>query len=360
MAAGDERAAASTRRARASASPSRRSTPSANTTSSILSAKESDGLETWLTENGYRIPAGARAVLGSYIRQNMRFFVAKVNSKEQTRLGFTYLRPLQVAYESPKFMLPIRLGTVNANGPQELFIYALTRTGRVETTNYRTVRLPTGMDAAALRQGRLRAISTGRCSIEQVKKRGDARGVPRIRLGHGLVRSLRRRPAVAATSCASSASSGSTIRRRARRPIVGRVPRCRRRRTFSSRACTCAMTAHISPRTWCSRRPATARISRAATSCATHGPVRHLLRRRRVPPRAADAPRRAGAHAILADGMEDRRDPEAGGRAAGGGCCVVEGDLALNGGRKRRTKDEGRRTRDKEGTGPKAKNCVSR
>jgi hypothetical protein len=31
---------------------------------------------------------------------------------------------------------------VNANGPQELFVFALTRNGRVETTNYRTVRLP--------------------------------------------------------------------------------------------------------------------------------------------------------------------------------------------------------------------------
>ena len=42
-------------------------------------------------------------------------------------------------------MLPIRLGTLNADGAQELFVYALTRKGRVETTNYRTVRLPTGV-----------------------------------------------------------------------------------------------------------------------------------------------------------------------------------------------------------------------
>ena len=61
-------------------------------------------------------------------------------------MGFSYLRPIQVAYESPKFMLPIRLGIVNANGPQELFVYALTRKGRVETTNYRTVRLPSDKD----------------------------------------------------------------------------------------------------------------------------------------------------------------------------------------------------------------------
>jgi hypothetical protein len=51
-----------------------------------------------------------------------------------------------MAFESPKFMLPIRLGTLNADGHQDLFVYALTRKGRVETTNYRTARLPTGME----------------------------------------------------------------------------------------------------------------------------------------------------------------------------------------------------------------------
>lgn len=108
----------------------------------ILSAKESHGLETWLAENGYKIPPGASAVLHSYLKQDMKFFVAKVNLTEQSKLGFTHLRPIQIAFESPKFMLPIRLGTINADGAQELFIYTLTKQGRVETMNYRTVRLP--------------------------------------------------------------------------------------------------------------------------------------------------------------------------------------------------------------------------
>jgi len=112
----------------------------------ILSAEQSDGLARWLRSEGYRLPDGAEPVLDSYLRQDMRFFVAKVNLEEQSKLGFSYLRPLQVAYESPKFMLPIRLGTLNADGPQELFVYTLTRKGRVETTNYRTVKLPTGME----------------------------------------------------------------------------------------------------------------------------------------------------------------------------------------------------------------------
>jgi len=76
----------------------------------------------------------------------MHFFVARVNLREQARLGFNDLRPLQVAYESPKFMLPIRLGTVNAKGTQELFVYVITPDGRVETTNYRTVKLPSDID----------------------------------------------------------------------------------------------------------------------------------------------------------------------------------------------------------------------
>jgi len=112
----------------------------------ILSAEQSGGLEAWLRESGYRIPVGASRVLDSYIKQRMRFFVAKVNLKEQAKLGFAHLRPIQVAYESPKFMLPIRLGMVNADGAQELFIYTLTRKGRVETTNYRTVTLQTDVE----------------------------------------------------------------------------------------------------------------------------------------------------------------------------------------------------------------------
>jgi hypothetical protein len=112
----------------------------------ILSAKESNGLIRWLNENGYKIPKGADKVVGSYLKQDMRFFVARVNLEEQARSGFSYLRPLQVAYESNKFMLPIRLGTLNAAGMQELYVYALTKTGRIETTNYRTVKLPSNTE----------------------------------------------------------------------------------------------------------------------------------------------------------------------------------------------------------------------
>ena len=84
----------------------------------ILSAKESGGLQTWLSQNGYQVPPGAKQLLQPYIRQQMKFFVAKVNLKEFDKSGFQSLRPLQIAYESPRFMLPIRLGMVNAQSMQ--------------------------------------------------------------------------------------------------------------------------------------------------------------------------------------------------------------------------------------------------
>jgi hypothetical protein len=110
----------------------------------ILSAEESDGLITWLNQNEYRIPDGAEEVVGAYLRRGMKFFVAKVNLERHD--GSSMLRPIQVAYEDENFMLPIRLGTVNAEGKQELFVFAITRQGRVETTNYKTVKLPSNMD----------------------------------------------------------------------------------------------------------------------------------------------------------------------------------------------------------------------
>ncbi len=110
----------------------------------ILSAKESGGLKEWLTTNGYKIPEGAEEVLDPYIKSNLKFFVVKVNEAEKKKMPGNFLRPLQISFNSPKFMLPIRLGMANADGDQDLIVYAFTRKGRIECTNYRNVSIPTG------------------------------------------------------------------------------------------------------------------------------------------------------------------------------------------------------------------------
>src|SRR5437868_979369 len=105
----------------------------------ILSATESSGLKEWLTTNGYKIPDKAEEVLEPYIKSNLKFFVVKVNETEKKKLVNNYLRPLQISFNSPKFMLPIRLGMANADGDQDMIVYAFTRKGRIECTNYRNV-----------------------------------------------------------------------------------------------------------------------------------------------------------------------------------------------------------------------------
>lgn len=112
----------------------------------VLSAEQSDGLLIYLNQEGYKLPENAARVLGSYMKQGMKFFVTKVNLEQFEKQGYSYLRPLQVAFETQKFGLPIRLGTLNAKGPQDLILMTLTKKGRVEAKNYRTVKIPTGMD----------------------------------------------------------------------------------------------------------------------------------------------------------------------------------------------------------------------
>ena len=112
----------------------------------ILSATQSDGLERWLIQSGYQIPPRSAEALKPYIKQGMKFFVAKVNLEQQKAGGFSYLRPIQIAYESEKFMLPIRLGMANSQGEQDLLIFTLTRNGRVESTNYKTDKMPSDVE----------------------------------------------------------------------------------------------------------------------------------------------------------------------------------------------------------------------
>ncbi len=110
----------------------------------ILSSEESSALETWLKQNGYALPDNAKEVLEPYIKDKLKFFVVKVNLENSKSSGFDYLRPIQITYENDRFMLPIRLGMANAKGFQDLVVYTFTKNGRVECTNYRTEKMPTG------------------------------------------------------------------------------------------------------------------------------------------------------------------------------------------------------------------------
>jgi|GEM_PF-801386 len=109
----------------------------------LLSAEESDSLATWLFENGYTISANARSMLQDYIEQGMKFFVVKVNLEAFTQGEYNYLRPIVLEYNSPNFMLPMRLGTLNATAEQDLIVLILSRDRFATVANYETAFIPT-------------------------------------------------------------------------------------------------------------------------------------------------------------------------------------------------------------------------
>lgn len=121
----------------------------------ILSATDSQGLETWLHREKYHIPEGAAAALAPYVRDKSKFFVAKVDVKKVKRdaAGVVHLSPLRFAFDANELRLPVRLGLLNAAGKQDLIVYVLHPTSRFEVANYPNVFIPTNLDVAdAVRQ----------------------------------------------------------------------------------------------------------------------------------------------------------------------------------------------------------------
>jgi hypothetical protein len=113
----------------------------------ILSATDSTGLEQWLTDNHYKIPAGAEPLLRPYVEGGSKFFVAKVDPKKVQMVdGHAALSPIRFHYDSDEFSLPIRLGMANSSGTQDLIVNILSADKRYEVANYKNVFIPTNFD----------------------------------------------------------------------------------------------------------------------------------------------------------------------------------------------------------------------
>ena len=114
----------------------------------ILSAKESQGLDTWLRQSGYHIPAGAAAALAPYVRDRSKFFVARVDITKVRRdaAGVVQLSPLRFSFDTNELRLPVRLGLLNATGKQDLIVYVINPDSRFEVANYRNAFIPTNLE----------------------------------------------------------------------------------------------------------------------------------------------------------------------------------------------------------------------
>ncbi len=112
----------------------------------ILSAKDSTGLDAWLKQEQYQIPAGAEPLLRPYVESGSKFFVARVDpTKVRFVDGMAALSPLRFHYDSEEFSLPIRLGLANSSGTQDLIVNVLAPQ-RYEVANRSNVFIPTNLE----------------------------------------------------------------------------------------------------------------------------------------------------------------------------------------------------------------------
>ena len=121
----------------------------------ILSANDSGALDKWLKTNKYNIPDGAEPVLRPYVEAGTKFFVAKVDAKKvKFKDNKAVLSPLRFYYDSDTFSLPVRLGLLNANGPQDLIVHILARGQRYEVANFPNATIPTNIGVGEDAKGR--------------------------------------------------------------------------------------------------------------------------------------------------------------------------------------------------------------
>ena len=108
----------------------------------VLSASESDDLFRYLNDNGYNLAEPTIPVIQDYLDEGMQFMTARVADEASAADG-SPLQPLQIAYDSPMFGIPIRLAAASSPGQQDMLIYAITdpSAGRVGISNYDEMRV---------------------------------------------------------------------------------------------------------------------------------------------------------------------------------------------------------------------------
>lgn len=113
---------------------------------SVLSATESNGLLDFVRERGLELPAAAEPALRAYIETGHRFVFATVDPTRAHTVGDRMvLSPLQLSYESDDLVVPVRLGTINSPGEQELLLYVVARGEHYEVANRESVLAPTDL-----------------------------------------------------------------------------------------------------------------------------------------------------------------------------------------------------------------------
>lgn len=120
----------------------------------LLGAEQSTGLLAFLRERGLSLPDVAAEVLRAYIESGHRFILVDVDPSRAHRLGDNMmLSPIQLEYDSEELRVPVRLGTLNSPGEQELLLYVLSDEGRYEIANREMLVAPSDLEIDASARG---------------------------------------------------------------------------------------------------------------------------------------------------------------------------------------------------------------
>jgi hypothetical protein len=91
---------------------------------------------TWLTENGYDIPAGSSQLIGPYLAEGMYLLALRLTKGSNTGS----IRPLRITYRAEAPMIPIKLTAVAANEDMGVMTWALSN-ARAVPINYNALEL---------------------------------------------------------------------------------------------------------------------------------------------------------------------------------------------------------------------------
>lgn len=114
----------------------------------VLAPTSGEALETWLSENGYRVPTGIAETAAPLVASGHRFVIARLeDAAHASGSAAEPPPPLRIEYHEDTLSLPVGFGAIGATSARDLVVQVLARS-RYAVPG-RSVLAPTGVEVAA-------------------------------------------------------------------------------------------------------------------------------------------------------------------------------------------------------------------
>ncbi len=96
-----------------------------------LHATDSSALETWLSDNGFQIPADQKPIIDQYVKEGFDFLAMKLLPNQ----GVSSMRPVRVTSPGASLSLPLRMAAIGTGATVGITIWVVSE-GRYEPQNF--------------------------------------------------------------------------------------------------------------------------------------------------------------------------------------------------------------------------------